>query len=319
MTDRISKAVEQLGAEKTVKVHGKDAEGKDITVEETKPNIEVRIGAILSLERIAQDSTKHDKGRDHVRVMEILCAYVRENARATSLDRTELNQPFPSPRIDLQTAITVIKRRHFDQIAVEVAERYRLDLRACDFRMMDLSKGRFAGAMFWRSNFEAATLSHSDLTGTQFYGSLLNYAKWWDADLKGTRLDYCILDRPERVPGGMNMNAPQSGKAYGVSVVGADLTSMDYFGQSADAFFGSMDTKLDFHQEELRKDAAENYQLRQRAERTGDADKLRTLNDAVNDNPFKNWSPYGANDGATSHYWQIYTEKLGLVGWPYTD
>jgi prepilin-type processing-associated H-X9-DG protein len=42
----------------------------------------VRIGAILSLERIAQDSTTHDRGRDHVRVMEILCAYVRENSNA---------------------------------------------------------------------------------------------------------------------------------------------------------------------------------------------------------------------------------------------
>lgn len=75
MTDRISKAVEQLGAEKAVKKDG---------VEETRPNLEVRIGAILSLERIAQDSATHDKGRDHVRVMEILCAYIRENAPASS-------------------------------------------------------------------------------------------------------------------------------------------------------------------------------------------------------------------------------------------
>lgn len=82
MTDRIAKAVEHLGADKTVKVKGKDADGKDITVEETEPNIEVRIGGLLSLERIAQDSVKYDKGRDHVRVMEILCAYVRENAPA---------------------------------------------------------------------------------------------------------------------------------------------------------------------------------------------------------------------------------------------
>jgi uncharacterized protein YjbI with pentapeptide repeats len=56
--------------------------GKEATTEETVPNIEVRIGAILSLERIAQDSTTHDRGRDHVRVMEILCAYVRENSNA---------------------------------------------------------------------------------------------------------------------------------------------------------------------------------------------------------------------------------------------
>ncbi|GAA4224514.1 uncharacterized protein YjbI with pentapeptide repeats [Sagittula marina] len=73
MTDRISKAVEHLGAEKTVKRDG---------VEESRPNIEVRIGGLLSLERIAQDSTAYDKGRDHVRVMEIICAYVRENAPA---------------------------------------------------------------------------------------------------------------------------------------------------------------------------------------------------------------------------------------------
>lgn len=79
ITDRINKAVEMLGAEKTVKKLKKDKSG---SVEVTVPNIEVRIGAILSLERIAQDSTAYDKGRDHVRVMEILCAYVRENSNA---------------------------------------------------------------------------------------------------------------------------------------------------------------------------------------------------------------------------------------------
>ena len=74
LTDRISKAVEQLGAEKTV---------KRADSEVTLPNIEVRIGGILSLERIAQDSTAYDHGRDHVRCMEILCAYIRENAPAS--------------------------------------------------------------------------------------------------------------------------------------------------------------------------------------------------------------------------------------------
>jgi hypothetical protein len=92
ITDRISKAVEQLGAEKTVKVRGKDAKGDDITIEESKPNIEVRIGGLLSLERIAQDSTRYDRGRDHVRVMEILCAYVRENAPASGAKRSMREQ-----------------------------------------------------------------------------------------------------------------------------------------------------------------------------------------------------------------------------------
>ncbi|MCW1932999.1 pentapeptide repeat-containing protein [Pararhodobacter zhoushanensis] len=149
MTDRIAKAVEMLGAEKTVKKDG---------VEETKPNLEVRIGAILSLERIAQDSTTHDKGRDHVRVMEILCAYIRENAPASSAqyhpygdwehlkddptederkehltireerfgqDRNGLvrlwAQSLPTPREDIAQALKVIGRRTHDQLLVEAA------------------------------------------------------------------------------------------------------------------------------------------------------------------------------------------------------
>ncbi|MBU2982896.1 hypothetical protein KO498_13845, partial [Lentibacter algarum] len=87
ITERITKAVEQLGAEKTVKKLNDDGQ----TVETSEPNIEVRIGGLLSLERIAQDSTADDKGRDHVRVMEIVCAYVRENSNATP------PQDFPEP------------------------------------------------------------------------------------------------------------------------------------------------------------------------------------------------------------------------------
>ncbi|WP_139229844.1 pentapeptide repeat-containing protein [Litoreibacter janthinus] len=71
ITDQINKAVEGLGTEKNVKT--------DDGVETTRPNIEVRVGAIYALERIAQDSP-----RDHVQIMEILTAYVRENAPAAS-------------------------------------------------------------------------------------------------------------------------------------------------------------------------------------------------------------------------------------------
>ena len=140
LTDRISKAVEQLGAEKTVKRDGS---------EETLPNIEVRIGGILSLERIAQDSTAYDHGRDHVRCMEILCAYIRENApasgamdhsfgeweplkddptaeeRAAHLEKREQRfggyyilsqvyqwaQNLPEPRADIALALRVLGRR----------------------------------------------------------------------------------------------------------------------------------------------------------------------------------------------------------------
>ena len=169
ITDRINKAVEQLGAEKTVKdrvlVHDRTAAAstkrkspeaiaqsfKAEAVEYTIPNIEVRIGAILSLERIAQDSTRYDKGRDHVRVMEILCAYIRENAPASEAKdhdlgewepltddappearegrRAALNErhrklrewiaTLPEPRADIALALQVIGRRDATQRRVE--------------------------------------------------------------------------------------------------------------------------------------------------------------------------------------------------------
>ena len=139
--ERIKKAVEQLGVEKTVKKIVNDE-----TQETSEPNIEVRIGAILSLERIAQDSTMHDNGRDHVRVMEILCAYVRENAPAKEAE----DFPFPqgsgqgtleakrtvglgwltnefTARPDVQIAISVIGRRTPQQVAVEKTTHHMME------------------------------------------------------------------------------------------------------------------------------------------------------------------------------------------------
>jgi hypothetical protein len=54
MTDRYAKAVEQLGSDK----------------------MDVRIGGIYALERIA-----HDSRRDHSPIMEVLSAFVREQSR----------------------------------------------------------------------------------------------------------------------------------------------------------------------------------------------------------------------------------------------
>lgn len=144
MTDRLAKAVEQLGAEKTVKTEGK---------EETRPNLEVRMGAILSLERIAQDSTTHDRGRDHVMVMQILCEYIRENSNARkprdfplsgwkplegyatpderedheealrqrTISLKTWTRSLPNPRADVQLALKVIGRRSARQRLVEAA------------------------------------------------------------------------------------------------------------------------------------------------------------------------------------------------------
>ena len=127
ITDRINAAVASLGADKTVKLFNDDASNKD-GKEYTRPNIEVRVGAILALERIARmnDSV-------HIQIMEILCAYVRENTKhefkRASKDRPDRSEPFyrQIPRNDLQLAIRVIGRRSKRQIDIEYSIRFSLD------------------------------------------------------------------------------------------------------------------------------------------------------------------------------------------------
>lgn len=126
-------------------------EGDWEVFKETARNIEVRIGGLLSLERISQDSVKYDKGRDHVRVMEILCAYVRNNAPASSAAKPPGKDPaelpddatakqisktvaawrdrakvlrdwakaLPKPREDIQLALSIIARRDARQRQIE--------------------------------------------------------------------------------------------------------------------------------------------------------------------------------------------------------
>ncbi len=70
MTDRYTKAIEQLGSDK----------------------LDVRIGGIYALERIARDSAK-----DHPTVMEVLTAFIREHSR----------EPWPPPDAGSQEQATI--------------------------------------------------------------------------------------------------------------------------------------------------------------------------------------------------------------------
>lgn len=275
LTDRISKAVEQLGAEKTVSYIArnvtrqarppKEREGgesdwvdqlqkldreslthdriSDEATEyaewkvfsETVPNIEVRIGGILSLERIAQDSTAYDHGRDHVRVMEILCAYVRENAPASGakdgpLTRLKIQESIDQkvegasaafgwaaslhpPRIDVQIAITALGRRTEQQIAIETntlvngALGYKLDLSHTCLQKVDLERLNFANASFFRSRLEGAYCNatkfqnsnfiHCSLVGVGASRANFSGAMLSMTDFSASILDDAIFIRPE--------------------------------------------------------------------------------------------------------------------------
>ena len=267
----------------------------------------------------SQDSTRYDNGRDHVRVMEILCAYVRENAPCLTLAATEPPFTRKTMRIDVQTAITVVKRRSVHQRAIEDLARYRLDLRSVDFDGADLSKGNFAGAIFWSSRFEAANLQRADLTGAQVSGSLLNFAKWSGATLRGTSLDHCVYNEPALIGAQINFETQLFLNSTGVSVLGADLTAMYSFGENPAATLGSKDTKLCYQMDAMRKTALETSIGRRNAKYRNDPERLAELEAELAENPFLNWIHLDSSDVYAAVLKSQRFKELGLTGWPFED
>jgi hypothetical protein len=111
VTDRYTKAVDQFGSDK----------------------LDVRIGGIDALERIAWDSA-----RDHPAVVDVLAAFIREHSREqwppSGPGGAELER---SPRPDIQAAVTVVARRDarrdFRPINLAGADLSGADLHWADF------------------------------------------------------------------------------------------------------------------------------------------------------------------------------------------
>jgi hypothetical protein len=93
------------------------------SVEVPAPNLTVRLGGIYALERIT-----HDSPMDRATIMEVLSAYVRENAPVTSAPANgNAGKPSPDPciadashsdpgkrpRADIQAILTVIGRQSY--------------------------------------------------------------------------------------------------------------------------------------------------------------------------------------------------------------
>jgi hypothetical protein len=123
ITERFTRAIDQLGQSDDHK-------------------LDVRLGGIYALERIARDS-KSDRGL----IIEVLTAFLREHARwiipdsqeATS-DTSGGNPVPPRTRADFQAVATVLGRNNW-------AQRHRFDL-----RKVDLSEAGLTGANLERAN-----------------------------------------------------------------------------------------------------------------------------------------------------------------------
>jgi uncharacterized protein YjbI with pentapeptide repeats len=162
ITERYTKAIEQLGSGK----------------------LDVRLGGIYALERIAKDSE-----RDHPTVVEVLSAFVREhsdpvhtesepsmakvlNAFLQGDSQPAVEQPDDKPKLkpttDVRAAIAVLGRLPS-----------RLDVPRAD-----LTRADFAGAALYRANLSGFGLSDADLQGAGLMEANLQQANLLWANLR---------------------------------------------------------------------------------------------------------------------------------------
>lgn len=156
VTERYTKAIEQLGSEK----------------------LDVRIGGIYALERIALDSA-----RDHPTIIEVLTTFIREHSRE-AWEPADYNGPleYQPPRPDIQAATTVIARRdHRRDIR-------HLDLAGANLNYAKLTRINFAHANLSRAKLHDAKVSLADLTGADLTGADLTNATFIIACLSGADL-----------------------------------------------------------------------------------------------------------------------------------
>jgi hypothetical protein len=175
ITDRFTKAIDQLGAIK----------------EDGKLKLEVRLGGVYALERIARDSKK-----DHWPIMEILTAYVREHAPWDREDEGESPRAKPLAK-DIQAILTVVGRR---LRTYGKGEDQPLDLRKVQLVGANLDGANLEGANFQDTNLidahlNGANLDGAYLNGAVLEGAFLKRANLEDANLKGANLDSAYLVR----------------------------------------------------------------------------------------------------------------------------
>jgi hypothetical protein len=192
VTERFTRAIDQLG----------------------NATLDVRLGGIYALERIAKDSP-----RDHGPIVEVLTAFVRERAPWPPAEKVpSLTPPGaqpvliapaspPKPSADIQAILTVLGRRVIDE---KWPEPPRLDLSKTDLRGADLRKTHLEGADLHQAHLERAGLGRAhlekaylreahlkeaDLTGAHLEGADLRRARLEGADLSEARLEGAILSR----------------------------------------------------------------------------------------------------------------------------
>jgi uncharacterized protein YjbI with pentapeptide repeats len=178
VTERFTRAIDQLG----------------------HPELDVRLGGIYALERIANDSPN-----DRTTIAEVLTAFVRGHAPWPPRLPGQYRADAPIEQVpelqarapDVQAALTVLARRQ-----PLPKPRGRLDLEASDLRKARLEDADLQDASLAKANLQETILDAAKLQGAILYnvnlqGAVLADAQLQKASFDGAQLQGAHLERAQ--------------------------------------------------------------------------------------------------------------------------
>jgi hypothetical protein len=176
VTERFTRAVDQLGSEKS----------------------EVRLGGIYALDRLARESRE-----DHGPIMELLTTYVREYSPAEEVVRAAINvlrrrrlayDKHQAMDLDLSGAdLSEITTQdlHLAGARLTGARLRGAILVGADFRRANLIGAQMESAVLFDAKLNRARLQSAVLRGAHVEGADLRKANLYNTDLDGVRYDTC--------------------------------------------------------------------------------------------------------------------------------
>jgi uncharacterized protein YjbI with pentapeptide repeats len=210
ITERFSKAIEQLGSDKP----------------------EVILGGIYTLERIARDSEP-----DQWTIMEVLTAFVRQNApiiEENESQSSEDQEKLLKLRISIRACLTVIaERKHPDlenkrldltKVNISGFNLVQFKLKGFNFTGADLTEANLFGADLTEANLRGADLTGADLTGAFLFGADLTGADLTGAYLSGAYLAGAKLTKANLTGANLEEADLTGADLTGANLTGADLT-----------------------------------------------------------------------------------------------
>lgn len=215
VTDRFSRAVEQLGSDK----------------------LDVRIGGIYALWRIADHSA-----RDHEAVVSIMAAYLRTHLPwppqepGTPAADASVNsvRPLETRAADAQVALTCLgvlaQERSPGWLNVSFTDLRRADCDGLWLNGVNLDGTCLEAASVYQVNLSGASLIEANLRHAELGTSILHQVRCLDADLRGARLVKADLREADFSGADLREANLRKARAHGAVFVRADLRLADLRG-----------------------------------------------------------------------------------------